>query len=77
MREHRDHKVSEERIQEMHDSLYASKLVSYAQGFQLLTEASAAKGWNLDLAAIARIWRGGCIIRSVFLNRISDAYVNN
>ncbi|WP_329903924.1 decarboxylating NADP(+)-dependent phosphogluconate dehydrogenase [Porphyromonas pogonae] len=77
IREHRDHKVSEERIQEMHDSLYASKLVSYAQGFQLLTEASAAKGWNLDLAAIARIWRGGCIIRSVFLNRISDAYVNN
>ena len=60
--------------QEIHDSLYASKLVSYAQGFSLLKDASDAYSWNLNLSSIARIWRNGCIIRSVFLNRISDAY---
>jgi 6-phosphogluconate dehydrogenase len=60
--------------QEIHDSLYASKLVSYAQGFELLSRASEEFNWNLDLSSIARIWRNGCIIRSVFLNKISDAY---
>ncbi len=60
--------------QEIHDSLYASKLVSYAQGFDLLSRASQEFSWDLDLSSIARIWRNGCIIRSVFLNKISDAY---
>jgi len=63
--------------QEVHDSLYASKLVSYAQGFALLQTASQEFGWNLDLAAIARIWRNGCIIRSGFLNKIAEAYEKN
>ncbi len=61
-------------VADMKDALYASKIVSYAQGFQLLRSASATYGWNLDFGAIAAIWRGGCIIRSVFLNRITEAY---
>lgn len=59
---------------EIHDSLYASKLTSYAQGFDLLQSASKEYSWNLDFASIARIWRNGCIIRSGFLNKISNAY---
>lgn len=55
-------------------ALYASKLVSYAQGFQLMAAASAERGWGLDLANVARLWRGGCIIRSSFLNHIAQAY---
>ena len=55
-------------------TLYASKLVSYAQGFAVLQRASDAFGWNLDLASIARMWRGGCIIRSIFLNDIAAAF---
>lgn len=58
-------------------ALYAAKLVSYAQGFQLMRTASNAKKWDLDLASVARIWRGGCIIRSVFLNKIAQAYEEN
>ncbi len=63
--------------QEIHDSLYASKLVSYAQGFNLLKKASIEFGWSLNLASIAAIWRNGCIIRSVFLDRISEAYTKS
>ncbi|OFZ08599.1 MAG: phosphogluconate dehydrogenase (NADP(+)-dependent, decarboxylating) [Bacteroidetes bacterium RIFOXYB2_FULL_39_7] len=63
--------------QEIHDSLYASKLISYAQGFDLLKSASDEFKWDLNLASIARIWRNGCIIRSVFLNRIADAFESN
>ncbi len=63
--------------QEIHDALYASKIISYAQGFALLFKASQEYDWNLDLAAIAGIWRNGCIIRSVFLNKISEAYLKN
>ena len=58
-------------------ALYAAKLVSYAQGFQLISEASKEKGWNLDLGALARIWRAGCIIRSKFLDKIDEAYRRN
>ena len=58
-------------------ALYASKLVSYAQGFQLMGEASEEKGWDLDLGALARIWRAGCIIRSKFLDKIDEAYKRN
>jgi 6-phosphogluconate dehydrogenase len=56
------------------DALYASKIVSYAQGLDLITAVGKDKGWDLDLGAIARIWRGGCIIRAKFLNRITEAY---
>ncbi|WP_455586054.1 decarboxylating NADP(+)-dependent phosphogluconate dehydrogenase [Bacteroides sp.] len=63
-----------EMIKDIFAALYASKLVSYAQGFAVLQRASDAFGWNLDLASIARMWRGGCIIRSVFLNDIAAAF---
>ena len=55
-------------------AVYAAKLVSYAQGFMLLADASRENDWSLDLGAIARMWRGGCIIRAVFLDDISRAY---
>jgi 6-phosphogluconate dehydrogenase len=58
----------------VHDALYASKVVSYAQGLDLMRTMSAKRGWHLDLGAIASIWRGGCIIRARFLNRITEAY---
>ncbi|MDO4771198.1 decarboxylating NADP(+)-dependent phosphogluconate dehydrogenase [Porphyromonas sp.] len=58
-------------------ALYASKLVSYAQGFQLMAEASKERGWELNLSNVARLWRGGCIIRSSFLNKIAEAYERN
>ncbi len=60
----------------LHGALYASKIISYAQGYALLAEASRAFGWALDLGTIALLWRGGCIIRSVFLEKISEAYGN-
>ena len=59
------------------DALYASKVVAYAQGFAEMTAASKEYGWNLDLGALATIWRGGCIIRARFLDRIKDAYAEN
>ncbi len=55
-------------------ALYASKIVSYAQGMELLGAASVESKWNLNFGDIATIWRGGCIIRAVFLNRIVEAY---
>ena len=64
-------------VKKVHDALYASKIISYAQGLDLITAMGAEKGWDLDLAKIAAIWRGGCIIRARFLNRITDAYRNN
>src|SRR5216110_553130 len=64
----------DELIQAVHDALYASKIVSYAQGMELLGAASTAYKWNLNFGDIATIWRGGCIIRAKFLNRIVEAY---
>lgn len=61
-------------IDEIHAALYASKLVSYAQGFAVLKAASDKFGWNLNLSSIAKMWRGGCIIRSAFLNDIARAF---
>ena len=58
-------------------ALYAAKLASYAQGFSLLGQASRHYGWNLDYGTIAKIWRKGCIIRSVFLEKITAAYEKN
>ena len=62
-------------VAQVHDALYASKIVSYAQGLDLMRTMGDKKGWALDLGAIARIWRGGCIIRARFLNRITEAFV--
>lgn len=56
------------------DALYASKLISYTQGFSLMKEASDFYKWDLDYGVIAKIWRKGCIIRSVFLTKITEAY---
>ncbi len=64
----------EDLIQKTHDALYASKIISYAQGLDLMKTVGDLKDWGLDLGAIARIWRGGCIIRARFLNRITEAY---
>ncbi len=64
----------EKAIEALRDALYAAKIVSYAQGFELLQRASESNGWELNLASIARIWRGGCIIRSAFLDKIAEAY---
>ena len=61
-------------VNAVRDALYASKIVSYAQGMELLHAASSEYNWNLNLSDIATIWRGGCIIRAKFLNRIVDAY---
>lgn len=58
----------------IHDALYAAKIISYAQGFMLLKDAAEAFGWQLDYHDIALDWRGGCIIRSVFLNDIAQAF---
>ena len=68
--------VADERwIDKIHDALYASKIISYAQGLDLMRSMGARKGWGLDLGAIASIWRGGCIIRARFLNHIAQAWV--
>jgi len=64
-------------IQKMHEALYVSEIIAYAQGFSLLSIASQKYGFDLNLANIARIWRGGCIIRSKILGNIASAYENN
>jgi len=66
-----------ELIAAVRDALYASKIVSYAQGMALLGAASREFNWNLNFGDIATIWRGGCIIRAKFLNRIREAYERN
>ncbi len=58
-------------------ALYASKIVSYAQGFQLMGSAAQTYGWNLNYGGIALMWRGGCIIRSAFLGKIKEAFDKN
>lgn len=64
-------------IEDIKKALYASKIVSYAQGYTLLREAAKEYGWDLNYGGIALLWRGGCIIRSVFLAKIKDAFDNN
>jgi 6-phosphogluconate dehydrogenase len=59
---------------DLEHALYASKIVSYAQGFAQMAAAADSEGWNIDLGAMATIWRGGCIIRARFLDRIREAY---
>jgi 6-phosphogluconate dehydrogenase len=67
----------EELIDAVRDALYCSKICAYAQGFQLMRAAEGEYGWKLDLGTIASIWRGGCIIRARFLQKIMDAYTRD
>ena len=61
-------------IEEVRRALYCSKMVSYAQGYMLLRAAEKDQGWNLNMGGVALMWRGGCIIRSVFLGDIKAAF---
>jgi len=64
-------------VRDVHDALYASKIVSYTQGFMLFREAAKEYGWDLNYGGIALMWRGGCIIRSAFLGKIKEAFDRN
>ncbi|KAF9786007.1 6-phosphogluconate dehydrogenase [Thelephora terrestris] len=64
-------------IDDLEQALYASKIISYTQGFMLMRQTAKDLNWNLNYAGIARMWRGGCIIKSVFLNDIAAAYTKN
>ncbi len=64
-------------INDLRDALYASKIVSYAQGYSLMKAAAAEYKWDLNYGGIALMWRGGCIIRSVFLGKIKEAFDND
>ncbi len=64
-------------LENLRKALFASKVVSYAQGYTLMKAAAAKYGWNLNYGGIALMWRGGCIIRSVFLSKIKEAFDNN
>mgnify|MGYP000926757626 CR=1 FL=1 len=64
-------------VEDIRNALYASKIVSYAQGFTLMRAAAKTYGWNLNYGGIALMWRGGCIIRSVFLGKIKEAFDRN
>ena len=64
-------------IDDLKDALFAAKIVSYAQGYTLMRSAAKTYGWNLNYGGIALMWRGGCIIRSVFLGKIKEAFDAN
>jgi len=64
-------------IDDLWQALYASKIVSYAQGYQLMRAAAKEHNWNLNYGGIALMWRGGCIIRSIFLGKIKEAFDRN
>jgi len=61
-------------VEDIRQALYASKICSYAQGFQMMRAAAAEYGWHLNFGGVAMMWRGGCIIRSQFLGKIKDAF---
>ena len=63
--------------EQVEEALYASKVIAYDQGWTMIRDAAAEYGWTIDLAAVARIWRGGCIIRASFLDRIRAAYTDD
>lgn len=67
----------EEFLTQMHDALYAAKVISYAQGYQMMSAASKENNWGLNYGNIALMWRGGCIIRSRFLGNIKEAFDKN
>jgi 6-phosphogluconate dehydrogenase len=64
-------------VEDIRQAVYAAKIISYAQGFMELREAAKQEGWNLNYGGIALMWRGGCIIRSVFLGDITNAFKSN
>ena len=64
-------------IEDIRQALFASKIISYAQGYTLMSAAAKTYGWNLNYGGIALMWRGGCIIRSIFLGKIKEAYDNS
>lgn len=64
-------------IEDIRQALFASKIISYAQGYVLMREAAKEYGWELNNGGIAQMWRGGCIIRSIFLGKITDAFKTN
>jgi 6-phosphogluconate dehydrogenase len=64
-------------VEDVRQALYASKLVSYAQGYTLMRAAAEERGWNLNYGGVALMWRGGCIIRSAFLGKIKEAFDKN
>jgi len=64
-------------VDDIRNALFASKIISYAQGYALMRSAAATYGWNLNYGGIALMWRGGCIIRSVFLGKIKEAFDKN
>ena len=64
-------------VEDLRQALYASKIVSYAQGYQLMRSVAKESCWNLNYGGIALMWRGGCIIRSAFLGKIKEAFDNN
>lgn len=64
-------------VNDLRQALYASKIISYAQGYQLMRSAAAEYKWNLNYGGIALMWRGGCIIRSAFLGKIKEAFDKN
>src|SRR5436190_5984550 len=67
-------RASRELVEDVQEALYASKIVAYAQGFEHLAAGSREHRWGIDLGPLATIWRGGCIIRAKFLDRIKEAY---
>jgi 6-phosphogluconate dehydrogenase len=64
-------------VEDIRLALYASKIISYAQGYMLMRAAAREYGWNLNYGGVALMWRGGCIIRSRFLGKIKEAFVQN
>jgi 6-phosphogluconate dehydrogenase len=64
-------------VNDIQQALFASKIISYAQGYVLMSEASKEYGWTLNYGEIAQMWRGGCIIRSAFLGKITEAFNKN
>ncbi len=64
-------------VADLEQALYASKIVSYAQGYQLMRAVAKESGWTLNYGGIALMWRGGCIIRSAFLGKIKEAFASN
>ena len=72
-----DGETKKKAIEQLRQALLASKIISYAQGYTLMRSAAKTYGWNLNYGGIALMWRGGCIIRSVFLGKIKEAYDKN
>lgn len=69
--------VDESFVEQVRLALYASKVIAYAQGFDLILEGAREYGWEIDPGVVAKVWRAGCIIRARFLNRIAEAYGRN